>query len=104
MKIWEEKVCPLGIWSFRARLGGNHTHTRARATARPVSARCVFGFGPGHTGAGRAKIRTRPGSCEYGSNRSGSSTCLKSRSFSEQKQTKSEEVQNFCNNLCLLKT
>ena len=30
---WEQRVCPLGTWSFRARLGGNHAHTHARADA-----------------------------------------------------------------------
>ena len=31
---WEQRVCLLGTWSFRARLGGNHAHAHAAAAAR----------------------------------------------------------------------
>ena len=30
---WEQRVCPLDTWSFRARLGGHHAHTRVVASA-----------------------------------------------------------------------
>ena len=41
---WEQRACPLGTWSFRARLGKPCPH--ARAAARPASRRC-WGSGPG---------------------------------------------------------
>ena len=36
---WEQRVCPLGTWSFQARLGGNHAHTRASPLAAAAGRR-----------------------------------------------------------------
>ena len=34
---WEQRVCPLGTWSFRARKGGNYARTYVRARAPPLA-------------------------------------------------------------------
>ena len=68
---WEQRVCPLGTWSFRARKGGNYARTYVRARAPPLAApapvpgRVGHGLGSGSTGLGfrsESEFPTWPGS------------------------------------------